>query len=163
KRGRLAGERPSPKAVAAIRDGRHPAKGAASAKVPFHLVAWTAIERDGSLRPADRSNTSRAEHWIRMEGIPRDIPATGTRASKIKERVLLLQKAPPATRAVPVAPSFESLPPNVKVSEELSSAEVRRTLLRLGAAAAPAPNAPAKAKAKTAARPKKAARTISRG
>jgi hypothetical protein len=132
------------KAVAAIREGAHPAKGPASVKVPFHLVAWPAVERDGSLPPADSHET---EHWIWMEGIPDDIPVGAG-----KQRVVLLQDAPDS-RPIPVAPSFESLRPDVRVTEELSSAEVERTMLTLGKAAAK--TRPANAQPATTAAPAK--------
>ncbi|MDF2695535.1 MAG: hypothetical protein K0S65_3918 [Labilithrix sp.] len=141
KKGRLPGKRPDPKAVAAIHSGAHPPKGASSVKVPFHLVGWTAAEQDGSL---PRGNTRATEHWIYVEGIPADIP-TGPAG---KERIVLLQDAP-YSRAVPVAPSFESLQPSLKIASELSRTDVERTMLKLGKAAAklrPAPAAPAVAK-----------------
>ncbi|MBX3225277.1 MAG: hypothetical protein KF795_32530 [Labilithrix sp.] len=123
---RLLGKRPDPKAVAAIREGGIPPKSASSVKLPFHLVAWTAVASDGSLPPADLGAT---EHHVWMEGIPADIPA-----GPGKERVVLLQTAPRA-RPIPVAPSFESLRPEVRVSAELPAAEVARVLRQLGRAA----------------------------
>jgi hypothetical protein len=161
KKGRLPGKRPDPKAVAAIRDGSHPPRGADAVKVPFHLVGWTATEHDGSL---PRGNTRRTEHWIRMEGIPADIAPGPTG----KERVVLLQDAP-YSRAVPVAPSFESLKPAVKIASELSRDDVTRTMLTLGKAAAkfhpeaaerPAPRAKKAAKTPAKKPAAKATRTL---
>lgn len=127
KKGRLAGKRPNARAVAAIREGAHPPKSASSVVLPFHLVAWTALHADGSLPPADPDEN---DHWIWMEGIPADIPvAPGN------ERVVLIQDAP-YSRPIPVAPSFESLRPDVRLVAELSPAEVERTLVKLGKAAA---------------------------
>jgi hypothetical protein len=140
KRGRLPGKRPAPKLVTAIRDGAPP-KGASSAKVPFHLVAWTAVEADGSLPPADPHAT---DHWIPMEGIPWDIPK-----GPFKERVVLIQNAP-SSRSVPGAPSFESLRPDVRLTETLSPDEVERTMLKLGEAAAKIKRGPATTPARTA-------------
>ena len=125
---RLPGKRPDPRAVAAIREGAHPPKGASSVKVPFHLVAWTAVE-EGGLPPTTPHET---DHWIRMEGIPADIPLGAG-----KERVVLLQDAP-YPEPIPVAPSFESLRPEVRIERELSASEVDRAMLTLGKAAAKA-------------------------
>ncbi|HVJ93184.1 MAG TPA: hypothetical protein VM580_25460 [Labilithrix sp.] len=125
KRGRLAGKRPDPKAVRAIREGTAP-KRAASVTVPFHLVAWTALSSDGSLPPAQAAET---DHFIWSEGLVADIPAAG------KQRVVLLQP-PPRARPIPVAPSFESLRPELRVDEELSFDEVERVLKKLGKVAA---------------------------
>ncbi|MBX3199708.1 MAG: hypothetical protein KF894_16350 [Labilithrix sp.] len=124
---RLLGARPDPKAVAAIREGTLPPKRVASSKVPFQLVSWTALAADGSL---PRSDASLTDHWIWMEGIPADIPV-----GPDDERVVLVQAAP-KTRALPVAPSFESLRPDVQISAELPSDDVARMLLDLGRAAA---------------------------
>ena len=126
---RLPGKRPDPKAVAAIHEGAHPPKSASSVKLPFHLVAWTAVEEGGSLPPADPHET---DHWIWMEGIPADIPPGAG-----KERVVLLQDAP-YPRSIPVAPSFDSLRPEVRIAGELSADEVDRAMLTLGKAAAKA-------------------------
>lgn len=145
--GRLAGERPNPKTVTAIREGLHPTKRYSSAKVPFHLVLWTALDEHGLLPPADPHAT---DNWIRFEGIPWDIPAAPG-----KERVVLIQRAPRPLRPVPVAPSFESLRPDLRVAEELSPEEVRRTLLKLGAHAARPHRATPTASTKKAARSKK--------
>ena len=126
KKGRLAGKRPDPRAVAAIREGAHPPKAASSVVVPFHLVAWTAVEADGSLPPANADET---DHFVWMEGIPADIPLSN------KTRVVLLQ-APPYARPVPVAPSFESLRPELRIVAELSPVEVERAMSNLAKAAA---------------------------
>jgi len=147
RKGRLAGKRPDAKAVAAIRAGTHPPKSAASAAVPFHLVSWTALEADGSLAPADSSET---DHWIWMEGIPADIPP-----GPGKSRVVLVQD-PPYARPVPVSPSFESLQPQVRIVAELSGAEVERELVKLSRAAAK--TKPAEAR-RPSSRTKKAAAT----
>ena len=128
RKGRLAGKRPSEKAVAAVREGTHPPKSASSTNIPFHLVAWKALEADGSLAPPDPDET---DHWVWMEGIPADIPL----APRGKERVVLVQDAPYA-RPIPVAPSFESLRPDVRIVAELSTNQVTRMLLDLGKAAA---------------------------
>ena len=148
KRGHLAGKRPDPRAVTAIRNGAHPAKGATSVKVPFHLVDWASVAADGTLPPANSHETA---HWIWMEGIPWDIPR-----GPGKERVVLLQ-ASPHSRVVPVAPSFEALRPDVKVAKSLTPDEVKRTMLRLGHAAA-AHAAPSTKKASS----KKAAKSSSK-
>ncbi len=129
KKGRLPGKRPDPKAVAAIREGSAPPKRASSVVVPFHLVAWTALEPDGSLPPAD---SHAADHWISVEGIPADIPR-----GPGKETVVLVQDAP-YEEPIPVAPSFESLRPSVQLVKELSADEVRRTCVKLAKAAAKA-------------------------
>lgn len=122
----LAGKPPNAKAVTAILEGTRPPKGASSVRVPFHLVDWTALGRDGSLSPA---NADEADHVIRMEGIPADIPR-----GPGNKRVVVLQQTP-YTRPIPVAPSFESLRPRVRVVAELSGPEVGRMLLKLGKAA----------------------------
>ena len=127
KEGRLPGKRPAAKAVAAIHEGTPPPKSASSVAVPFQLRAWTALEADGSLRPADSDET---DHGISVSGIPADIPLAAG-----KQRVVLLEEAP-RSLPVPVMPSFESLRPQVRIVSELSTNEVARTLLALGKAAA---------------------------
>ncbi|MBX3215920.1 MAG: hypothetical protein KF850_28025 [Labilithrix sp.] len=124
---RLLGARPDPKAVAAIREGTLPPKRVASSKVPFQLVSWTALAADGSL---PRSDASLTDHWIWMEGLPADIPV-----GPEDERVVLVQAAPKA-RALPIAPSFESLRPDVQISGELPGDDVASLLRHLGRAAA---------------------------
>lgn len=124
---RLFGKRPSARALAAIRGGAPPPKSTSSVAVPFHLVAWTGLEADGSLSPADDAAT---DHWITIEQIPADIPI-----GHGKERVVLVQDAPFA-HPIPVAPSFETLRPDVRLIAELSPHEVERLLRKLGAAAA---------------------------
>lgn len=140
KHGRLPGKRPPAKAVAAIREGVHPPKAAASVTPPFHLVDWTAVTAEGALPPADPDE---AEHWIWMEGIPWDIPY-----GPGGQRVVLIQAAPEA-RPIPVAPSFDSLRPDVRIAKELSADEVRRAMLKLGAAVAKHSSPSAKAKKPT--------------
>ena len=127
KKGRLPGKRPDAKAVAAVRAGAHPPKNAASVVVPFHLVAWTALEADKTLAPVDADET---DHWIRPEGIPADVPR-----GPLKEQVVLVQDAPFAN-PIPVSPSFESLQPQLRVIAELSGSEVERALVKLARAAA---------------------------
>jgi hypothetical protein len=148
KKGGIAGKRPNPKAVAAIREGTTPKKGAPSVTVPFHLVAWTAVEEDGSL-PSDPHE---GDHWIVPDGLPADIPALGD------ERVVLVQEASHA-EPLSVAPSFEALRPEVRVVAQLSPGEVVQTMIKLAQAAAkmraPKPKATAK-KAKAAKKPTKA-------
>jgi hypothetical protein len=146
KKGRLPGKRPDPKAVLAIKEGSPPKKSASSVTLPFHLVAWTALNEDGSLSPANADET---DHWVWMEGVPADIPAFG------KERIVLLQE-PPYARPTPVAPSFEALRPELRIVAELAAADVERTLLKLGKAAAKL--RPAKAKTRTETKKKTAAK-----
>lgn len=139
KRGRLAGKRPDARAVAAIRTGGMPPKRASTVTLPFHLVTYRALKSDGSLPAANPDHT---DAWIWMEGIPADIPSFG------KERVIFVQP-PPYTRPIPVAPPFEALTPDVRITEELSSDDVQRILRKLGKAAAHTHTASPKSAAKT--------------
>lgn len=150
--GRIPGKRPDARAVEAIRKGEPPKKAGATATVPFHLVGWPAIETNGTLAPADPDH---AEHWAWIEGIPADIPFAG------KERVVLLQ-APAYDRPVPIAPSFESLRPSVKLKSELGPAEVKRALLTLARAkaAATADAAPARGRSGAGRRAREAPKSV---
>lgn len=125
KKGRLAGRRPDPDAVAALRRGIMP-KRVSSVTLPFHLVAWTAIEPSGSLPPSSASET---DHILWPEGIPGDIPKFGN------EHVVVLQRTS-SPKPTPIAPSFEGLKPDLRVTAELSFDDVERTMKKLGKASA---------------------------
>lgn len=133
---RLPGKRPDPRAVAAIREGAHPQRGASSVKVPFRLLA-SAVEGGGPSATTEHED----DPWIRMEGIPADIPLGAG-----NKRVVFLQDAP-YPEAIPVAPSFDSLRPEVRIERELSASEVDRALRTLGKTVAKAH--PAKTKTKS--------------
>jgi hypothetical protein len=117
----VAGKRPDPKLIATLREGKHP-KRASTVKIPFHLVPWTAVADDD---------------WIRMEGIPADIPPFG------KERVVILRK-PAYGSPIPVMPSFESFGPKLRVVGKLSARDVEQTMKKLAQKTVQRPAKPAK-------------------
>ncbi len=134
----LPGRRPDAKIVAKVRAGEEPGAKTQTVTLPFHLVAWTAVEEDGTLPPGDSDDR---EHWVWAEGLPTDIQPLG------KERIVLLQDAP-LPIPTPLVPSFDGLSPELRVLETLPADVVQGYMRRLGQAAAKLRPAPKKAKAK---------------
>lgn len=126
KKGKLPGERPDPRAIAAL-TGEGEAPKSAKLFAPFAFVGWTALEADGSLPPAEEVE----DHWLWVEGVPADIPPHGG------ARVVLLTDAP-RPQALPSERAFEALRPRVKVEAKLTAAAVKKLLVTMGKAAAKA-------------------------
>jgi len=158
KKGLVPGKRPDARAVAALRSPASTPKKPPTAVVSFNLVAWTGLEADGTLMPADAEHP---EHWVWIEGVPADIPPFGD------ERVVLLQE-PVVARVMPVEPAFATLTPELRVTKKLTAGEVDSLLATMGKAAAKlreaqSKRAPAKKKSKAAKPGKKAANKAAAG
>jgi hypothetical protein len=131
----LTGDRPDRKAVAALQRGEPPPRPKA-ASVPFDLLAWTAVDGEGALRPtsghedSDHDHDASSDAVLDPDGLPADVPAFDD------ERVVVLRTG--NTRSVPIAPSFEGLRPRVEIVGEVGAAEVVRAVVRIATARAAA-------------------------
>lgn len=128
KKGLLPGERPDPRAVAALQGrGKVPAR-ASEIVAAFELLPWTALTADGTLTPE-----AVAHHHgvLPLDGFPAGIPPLAD------ERVVLLADAA-HEHVVQAEPTFDALHPEVRLTSKMPAAEVD-ALLRAIAKKAHAP------------------------
>ncbi|MVN86307.1 hypothetical protein GO986_05965 [Deinococcus sp. HMF7620] len=118
--GLLPGRAPSPAALAEALG--ETTEEAVTHTGTFNLVNWFGLRPDGTLGGGMAATSA----WIWNEGVPADI------ALFEGERVILLTD-PPYERTWTAPPMFSALRPEVRVTAQLSAAEVKAWLRRLAA------------------------------
>jgi hypothetical protein len=124
--GLVAGEVPSPRAVAECRDATSGEQGGEPVTGAFNLCNWTALRPDGSLPEGQGQDAS--SHWIWNEGCPAEIvPFEGRR--------IVLLGTPPYSRHWSAGRQFPGMIGELTVERVLSAAVVDGWLNRLARAA----------------------------
>ncbi len=132
--GKIPGERPDPRVVAAAQDVPFLLPGEDDTSFPTalsYLNLWnlTGIRQDGTLPAEQREILERTDHFIWNEGIPADIvPFEG-------QRIILLSSVP-FSRSWNAGRFFPGLKGELHVAEVLSSDTVQAWCQRLALAAA---------------------------
>jgi hypothetical protein len=118
KQGLLRGRRPSPKAMAALRNEAPPKGRAPNATPAFDLLPWTELSAEGSLPVLDEHTH---DHGLDLEASPAIIPPLGG------HRVVILRDAVHA-HSIPIEATFVALRPELRVAARLKPAEVETML-----------------------------------
>jgi hypothetical protein len=123
--GRLPGERPDPRVVAAARDGAA-GRDTPSARGAFNLWTWLGLRPDGTLPDAMKGS----DHWVWNEGTPADIPPfEGVR--------VVLLGPPPYPRSWSPERRFRDMAGELRLLEQLPTDAVQGWLRRIAAAPRP--------------------------
>lgn len=144
KQGKLAGEKPSPAAVKALRNESAQRRGKPlRAPATFELLPFDALDENGSLDAREHAH----DHGLDLSASPTSIPKAAGK------RVVLLRD-PDHMHHMEIEPPPGALAPTVVVEKTLEEAEVAKWLARLAAKAHPSRRPPTKEAAPKARKPK---------